>query len=131
MEVVFSYGIRGKGKFSFRSCLVDRIRCDSPKNWYDARWVTSEMFQLRNISCILLGLLNRPEGCFTPFISIFSSVCAINFICYNFFSAIKYKGSKFILSQTMLRLTKFIEKNINIYHIKKVYYKDASQNVSN
>jgi hypothetical protein len=46
-------------------------------------------------------------------------------------SALKYKEPKFFISQTMLSLTKSIEKNTNIYHIKEVYYKIILYNVFN
>jgi hypothetical protein len=36
-------------------------------------------------------------------------------------SILKYEESSFVLSQTIVTLTKFIEKNIVIYHITEVY----------
>lgn len=44
-------------------------------------------------------------------------------------SSLKYKESKFVLSQTMLNLTKFIKKSINIYHIKYVDYEIIFHNL--
>jgi hypothetical protein len=42
---------------------------------------------------------------------------------------LKYKG-KFVQSQTILSLTKFLEKSSDIYHIKEVNYGTAINNIS-
>jgi hypothetical protein len=42
---------------------------------------------------------------------------------FSTFSILKYKRSKFVLSQNMQNLTKFIEMSIIMYHIKDVSFK--------
>ena len=125
-----------KKKFSFRSHLVDRIDSDSPKNHVKRRQMGYE----RNVSAKkgFIYFARPPESSGVwfhtdSFLFLFPPVFANDFIFLFIiiFSAIKYKGFKFVLCQTILSLTKFIKKSIKIYHIKEIYGKNTFHNVSN
>jgi hypothetical protein len=126
-----------KKKFSFRSRLVDQIDSDFPEN----RVKRHQMGYERNVSAkkrfmYFVRAHESSRGWFhtDSFMFLFPPVCAINFIILIIilFSAIKSKGSKFVLGQIILSLTKFIKKSIiNIYHIREVYCNNTFHNVSN